>query len=66
MTKNEAMNEHIALREEFYLVKFNARQRVWAKFCMFFYRQALIESANRGLRHNISIIGNINNVSKYL
>ena len=59
MTKVEAMREHIELREQFFQVKFNRLQRAYAMTYMMFHKQALIESANRGLKHNIDVIGNI-------
>jgi hypothetical protein len=66
MTKVEAMREHIALREQFFQIKFNPLQRAYAMAYMFFHKQELIESANRGLKHNIEVIGNIHNLRKEL
>jgi len=66
MTKIEAMREHLALREQFFQIKYTRFQRAYGMFCMTFMKQELIESASRGLRHNISVIGNVNNLRKEL
>ena len=64
MTKAEAMKEHIALREQFFQIKYTRLQLVYAKFCMTFIKQDLLESASRGLRANIERIGNVSNLRK--
>ena len=58
MTKIEAMKKHIALREQFWQIKFNPFQYAYGMFRMCFYKQELIESANKGVERHIAEFGN--------
>jgi uncharacterized protein YycO len=58
MTKFQAQCEHIALREQFWEIKYNPLQRAYGHFRMFFHSQETIEAANKGVRKWIAQYGN--------
>lgn len=61
MTKIEAMKEHIALREQFFEMKFHMIGRYYGMFRMMFHKQELIEGASAGLRTLICEYGHWRN-----
>lgn len=62
MTKFQAQCKHIALREQFYEVKFNIFQRAYAHLRMHFVREDSIVGANRTLENYIKDVGTADNL----
>ena len=62
MTKAQAIREHIALREQFWEFNYNPIHYAYGFFRCMLHSQAVIESANEGLRQLIADYGTVKKI----
>ena len=58
MSKFQSAKKHVALRENFFQIKYNVFQLVWAHAHMVFINKQLLDAANEGLLSLIQEFGN--------
>ena len=62
MTKTQAIKQHIALREQFWEIKYNPLQYAYGFVRCMLHTQETIERANEGVRQWIADYGTAANV----